>query len=129
MVVEVTSGTLAKLRDEAAMAAPLECCGVLVGRAARIEGLLVAANVAERPEVHFEIDPAVLLAAHKAARRGGAQVLGYYHSHPAGRALPSAADREHASGDGRIWAIVAGDEVTMWRDRREGFERVDFVVR
>ncbi|WP_308421057.1 M67 family metallopeptidase [Novosphingobium endophyticum] len=125
----MTSGALAKLRGEAARAAPLECCGVLLGRGGRIEEALPAANVAPQPEIRFEIDPAVLLSAHKAARAGGPQVLGYYHSHPAGHPVPSATDCEHASGDRRIWAIVAGSEVALWRDAEEGFEWVDFAIR
>ena len=74
------------------------------------------------PANHFEIDPAALIAAHRAARAGGPQVLGYYHSHPNGRAEPSATDAVQASGDGRIWAIIAGGAVTWWRDAPHGFE-------
>lgn len=129
MTIEVTSGVLATLREEAALATPQECCGVLLGRGDRIEQVLPAANVAELPEIRFEIDPAVLLAAHKAARAGGLEVMGYYHSHPVGLPTPSATDREQASGDGRIWAIVAGEDVAFWRDTRKGFERVAVRLR
>lgn len=127
MVLEVTSGVLATLRAEAAAAAPDECCGVLLGTAGRIEALLPAANIAADRRVRFEIDPAALIAAHRAARAGGAQVLGYYHSHPAGHPVPSATDCEHASGDGRAWAIVAGRgdggwEIGWWHDAPGGFE-------
>ncbi len=122
MEIELTSGIAATLRAEAARAHPLECCGLLLGQGARLLELRPAANVHPAPERHFEIDPAALIAAHRAARAGGLQVLGYYHSHPNGLAQPSATDRAGASGDGRIWAIVAGDTVTWWRDCRHGFE-------
>lgn len=128
MIVEVTSGVLGRLREEAARAAPRECCGVLLGHGARIESVMPAANVAERPDIRFEIDPAVLLAAHKAARAGEAEIIGYYHSHPTGHPAPSATDCEHASGDRRIWAIIAGEEVAFWRDTERGFEGVGFRV-
>ncbi|HKT86565.1 MAG TPA: M67 family metallopeptidase [Novosphingobium sp.] len=128
MIVEVTSGVLATLRAEAARSAPRECCGVLLGRGDRIEEVMPAANLAERPEIRFEIDPVVLLAAHKAARAREVQVIGYYHSHPSGRAVPSPTDRERASGDGRIWAIVAGDEVAFWQDTDHGFEAAGLRV-
>jgi proteasome lid subunit RPN8/RPN11 len=49
-------------------------------------------------------------------------VLGYYHSHPNSRAEPSADDRAQASGDSRIWAIVAAGGVTWWRDGKDCFE-------
>jgi desampylase len=87
-----------------------------------------ADNVADDPVRQFEIDPMALLAAHKAARSGGPQLVGYYHSHPEGHPLPSATDCEHASGDGRVWAIIAGDDVTFWRDGATGFEPVDHRV-
>ena len=118
----LTSGVKATLLEEATRAAPLECCGLLLGRDDRIETALPCANVHDEPERHFEIDPAALIAAHRAARAGGPQVLGYYHSHPSGRPEPSATDRAQASGDGRIWAIVAGETVTLWRDLPQGFE-------
>lgn len=122
MVLEVTSGTIATLLEEAQRAHPHECCGLLLGA----DGLVVcarpAANVHPRPDRHFEIDPLALIAAHKAARGGGMALLGYYHSHPNGRAQPSDTDRDHAAGDGRIHAIIARGAVTWWRDGEQGFE-------
>ena len=76
---------------------------------------------------HFEIDPAALFAAHRDARSGGPELIGYYHSHPQGHPLPSATDCEHASGDGRAWAIVAGGEVTFWRDGTDGFAPLPYA--
>jgi desampylase len=122
MAIEVTSGVMATLREEAERAHPRECCGLLLGQGERIERAEPATNVHPQPERHFEIDPAALIAAHRAARAGGAQVLGYYHSHPTGQAEPSAADQAMAAHDGRIWAIVAGDKVSWWRDGVTGFE-------
>jgi desampylase len=124
MTIRVTSGALATLLAEAARAAPRECCGLLLGSADLIETAQPAANVAAEPLVRFEIDPAALFAAHKAARSGGPGLAGYYHSHPQGHPLPSATDCEHASGDGRLWAIVAGGEVRFYRDGERGFEPV-----
>lgn len=121
MEVEVTSGTLATLLEEAARAHPRECCGLLLGSGTRIALAQPAANVHPAPERHFEIDPRALITAHRAARGGGLELLGYYHSHPTGRPEPSATDRAQASGDGRIWAIVAGGTVSWWRDDPDGF--------
>jgi len=124
MTLEVASDVIATLLEEAARASPLECCGLLHGKGERIDAASPAANVADDPARRFEIDPMALLTAHKAARAGGPELLGYYHSHPQGHPVPSATDCEHSSGDGKVWAIVAGDEVTFWRDGEQGFEPV-----
>ncbi|MBN8502595.1 MAG: M67 family metallopeptidase [Sphingomonadales bacterium] len=122
MDLEVTSGVNATLLKEAASAWPEECCGLLMGEGARIESTIPARNVHPDPASHFEIDPAVLIAAHRAARQGGPQVLGYYHSHPNGRSTPSPEDQACAERQGRIWAIIAGGEVLWWRDETDRFE-------
>lgn len=122
MGIELTSGAHATLLEEAARAHPLECCGLLLGQRTRIERAVPTANVHPDPASHFEIEAAALIAAHKAERSGGVQLIGYYHSHPNGRAEPSPADRAQASGDGRLWAIVANDTVLVWRDTPTGFQ-------
>lgn len=121
MELEITRAAIATVLAEAARAAPREACGLLLGRAGRVLRAQPAANVHPDPLRHFEIDPAALIAAHRAAREGGEELLGYYHSHPAGHPLPSATDCEHASGDGRAWAIAAGGEVRFYRDGEQGF--------
>lgn len=121
MLIEVTSNALAAMRAHAAAAHPLEACGVLLGEGARIIAARPASNVHPSPATHFEIDPQALIDAHRAARSGGEQVIGYYHSHPVGEAAPSATDRASAAGDGRVWAIIAGAEVRFWIDGEAGF--------
>lgn len=122
MELAVTSQALAAMRAHAAAAHPHEACGILLGEGGRITEARAAANVHPSPRSHFEIDPQALIDAHRAARGGGApEVLGYYHSHPHGPAQPSATDRASASGDDRVWAIIAGDDVTFWRDSKQGF--------
>ena len=107
---------------------PSEACGLLLGNGTRIEHVQPARNVHPTPQTRFEIDPQALIDAHRAARKGGPEVLGYYHSHPAGRAEPSGTDRAMAHGDGRIWAVVAGGDVTFWRDDEDGFVALSYIV-
>jgi proteasome lid subunit RPN8/RPN11 len=128
MQVEVTSEALAAIRAHAAAALPHEACGLLLGEGARITEAHATANVHPAPATHFEIDPQALIDAHRAARAGGPQVLGYFHSHPSGPAAPSATDRASAAGDGRVWAIVAGGEVKFWQDGKEGFTALSFTI-
>ena len=122
MDLMVTSGTIATLIAEAQRAHPRECCGLLLGQGSRVALAQPAANVHPDTARHFEIDPQALIAAHRAARAGGLELLGYYHSHPNGLTGPSQTDRAMASGDGRAWAIVAAGEVTWWRDAPKGLE-------
>ena len=128
MDLKVTRGVIATLLAEAANAAPEECCGLLLGSDEFVMEARPAANVAADRSRNFEIDPAALLAAHKEARRGGPRIAGYYHSHPEGHPVPSATDCEHASGDARLWAIIAGGEVALWKDEIEGFEQLSYRV-
>jgi proteasome lid subunit RPN8/RPN11 len=120
--VAVSAEVVEQMMAQAALAHPLEACGLLLGTADRIDRSVPAANIHPTPRTHFEIDPAALVAAHKAARGGGPQIVGYWHSHPAGTPAPSATDQASASGDGSVWAIVAADQVTFWRDLPGGFE-------
>lgn len=124
----LTRSALKRMLDAAAAAAPDEACGLLLGTAGRIAIAAPCANVAPDPARHFEIDPAALIAAHRAARAGGPQVIGYFHSHPNGLARPSLTDTAMAARDGRIWAIAASGIVTLWQDNPSGFERLSYAV-
>jgi proteasome lid subunit RPN8/RPN11 len=128
MIIEVSSEVIATLIAEAARTAPAECCGLLLGRAGRIFEARPAANVSADPLRRFEIDPAALFDVHRAVRAGGPELIGYYHSHPAGHPRPSATDCEHASGDQRAWAIIANGRVAFWRDAETGFEPLSHCV-
>lgn len=116
------------MRSEAQAAHPDECCGILLGEGRAINRAVPAKNVHPTPQTHFEIDPQALIDAHRAAREGGLQVAGYYHSHPVGEAEPSATDAAMASGDGRVWALIAGEDLQFWRDETGGFKALSYQV-
>ncbi len=116
------------LLSEAAEAHPHECCGILLGRGGAITQVRPASNVHPAPATHFEIDPQALIDAHRAERAGGLQIIGYYHSHPAGPAHPSQTDTRMAAGDGRVWAIIASGEVMFWQDRPGGFSPLSYCI-
>ncbi|TPW17453.1 MAG: Mov34/MPN/PAD-1 [bacterium] len=84
---------------------PDECCGLLLGRVEAPGGARVKAVTSvqrlenERDDSRhnrFLITPEAFLAADRAARRQGIDILGFYHSHPNAPAVPSEFDREHA---------------------------------
>ena len=115
MRYEISRCVIEAIQREAAAAHPREACGLLFGEDGRITGWQAAANVADDPERHFEIDPAALFAALRAGRAGGPALIGYWHSHPGGDPRPSATDIAMAAADGKLWLIVAGDRIAGWR--------------
>lgn len=101
-----------RIEEEALAAHPRECCGLIEGvREGEIVIALAvhqAANLAARAD-RFEIDPAAQFALLRSLRGTGRKIVGCYHSHPDGRAEPSARDAEGASEPGFVWLIAGGD--------------------
>lgn len=118
MAYRISRAVLRAILQDARLTPDIERCGLLLGRGGEITGSIAAANVHPDPTRHFELDPAVLLSAERSARdagEAGTQLLGHYHSHPVGAAVPSATDAAMAAADGRLWMIINADDVTLWR--------------
>ena len=126
--MKISKRTIDTILADATLAHPHECCGLLLGEGGQIPQARPAANIHPEPARHFEIDPRALIDAHKAARAGGPQVIGYYHSHPNGDPRPSTTDRASAAHDGMVWAIAAAGEVRFFRDGEERFEALSYIV-
>jgi desampylase len=120
MTIRISRAHLDDILGQAAANPDREICGLLLGDGEGISAILPAANVADNPATRFELDPAVLLSAHRGARRGGAQVVGHYHSHPSGSVDPSPCDADMAAPDGTFWLIVAGGNWALWRTGTTG---------
>ncbi len=114
MLLRISSKSIAAIRAHAAETPGVEVCGLLFGTVEAVERVQRCENVADRPTTRFEIDPAALIAAHKAERAGGAKLIGHYHSHPGGVCAPSEADRAEAFEAGQYWLIIAGAEMGLW---------------
>lgn len=130
--LSVTPAHLAAIERHAAAGYPEECCGILLGTTDGDEVcvLRVVAVDNERGESRhnrFVIGPEAVLAAQRAGRAEGLEIVGYYHSHPDHPARPSDFDREHAwPGLSYLIVAVAGgrpSEVRSWRltDDRAGY--------
>lgn len=130
MAVEISSTLLERMLTEASADAEREVCGLLFGTARRITAVRPCRNVASDPAIAFEIDPAQLIAAHRAARDHGPAVIGCYHSHPGGRPVPSPRDAAAAPPDGAIWLILAGRRAGCYRavDHGRIEDRFDAVL-
>ena len=126
MRLEISREALGAIMAEAGADPAIEVCGLLLGDGLRVDRVVACRNGADDPTTGFEIDPQALIAAHKAARGGGPAVIGHYHSHPSGKAEPSARDAA-AARSGQVWVIVGADDVGAWLAIDGGrFDRLDF---
>lgn len=122
MTLTLSPELLARLLAEAAASPDREICGLLFDDGTAQP----ATNVAPNPATTFEIDPAALFAAHRAQRSGGPRLIGPYHSHPSGQAVPSACDAA-AAEPGSLWLILAGGVARAWRAGAGSFEELPIV--
>jgi proteasome lid subunit RPN8/RPN11 len=126
----ITSRALAAVVRHARQAQPAECCGLLLGRQRAIEEAAPARNLSVDPN-RFEIDPAAHIAALRAARGDGPEVLGFYHSHPHSPAEPSETDLAEAAYPGQAYLIVSlftePPAVRLFVLDRERFAEVEYV--
>ena len=127
MGLRISRALQAQLLAEAVATPEREVCGLLFGsNPDSVTMIRSCENIAANPVDSFEIDPASLIAAHKAARAGGPSLIGCYHSHPNGVPKPSPRDVESGWGMNSLWLIVAGNQLTAWRSTGAGMlERVE----
>jgi len=99
-----------QLIAEARAALPRECCGLIEGMrdgdTIEVLALHPTRNLAETADA-FEIDPAEHIRLLRELRRTGHEIVGCYHSHPNGSAVPSPRDRRGAAEAGFVWVICA----------------------
>jgi desampylase len=121
----------AQILRQARAAGPRECCGLLEGTrqdgSFRVTALHPAHNLAG-DSGRFEIGPREQITAQKAARAGGHTLIGCYHSHPGGRAQPSAADQAGAGEENFLWLIVGGEDLGAFVYLRGKFVGADWVT-
>jgi len=82
--------------DHVSRHAPLEACGLLAGRGKRVEKMIGVKNQAQSP-VRFVMDPYEQLHAFDWIESNGLDLLGIFHSHPAGPETASATDIAEAA--------------------------------
>lgn len=107
---------------------PQECFGFLVGRFGdeSIHAVCPGSNTnASRPHDRYEMNPEEFLQTQVEAEEWGGEVVGFYHSHPDDKAIPSTYDRDRAweeylylivpvadgrAGKARLWKLESPDE-------------------
>ena len=108
---------------------PHECCGGLIGRDGRVVATVPLPNTTEEgPRRRFLVRPSDYRMAEQRATEVGAELLGFYHSHPDHPARPSQYDLDHAWPTFAyvIVSVMAGKSaaMTVWflKDDRSTFE-------
>ena len=97
MAVSLNEAVRTAIRGHGRETYPNECCGALIGRAGDVaESFALPNTTAEGPRRRFLVRPADYQAAEARATASGAELLGFYHSHPDHPAQPSQYDLDHA---------------------------------
>jgi proteasome lid subunit RPN8/RPN11 len=115
--MHISSSVVADMLAHAHEEAPRECCGLLIGSADAVVRSVRARNADPAP-TRYLVDPGDHFKALRLARAVGLEVIGAYHSHPAGAAVPSATDiTEARSGKDFVYVIVspANGDVRAYR--------------
>lgn len=98
---------------------PEEVCGLLGGPVGKAVDIRAISNIADRPDVHYLMDPNEQWAAFQAYEAAGWELLAVYHSHPAGPAHPSETDIAASCYPGVAYFIVSLEQpdapsLTAW---------------
>jgi len=99
--IRLSSSVVAAIRRHGAATYPYECCGALIGSetAAGVDVVDTRelVNVTdEGPRRRFLVSAEDYRESESYARRAGADLVGFYHSHPDHPAQPSQYDLDHA---------------------------------
>jgi proteasome lid subunit RPN8/RPN11 len=129
-LLRIADEVLDAIRRHAAETYPNECCGALIGHAPSQDSTSIVITMTplpneteEGPRRRFLVRPDDYRRAEAKARASGAQLLGFYHSHPDHPARPSQYDLDHAWPN-LSYVIVAVDHgtpgtVASWRLRAD----------
>ena len=102
------------MMDHVTHHAPLESCGLLAGRENRVEKMIRVRNQAQSP-VRFVMDPYEQLKAFDWIDSNGLDLLGIFHSHPAGPETASATDIAEAAYE--VVHVILSRTGDIWKAR------------
>ena len=105
---------LQEMVDHVTHHAPLEACGLLAGTGNRVEKVMGVRNQAQSP-VRFVMDPYEQLKAFDWIESNGLDLLGIFHSHPAGPETVSATDVAEAAYE--VVHVILSYTGAQWQAR------------
>jgi len=126
---ELQAGVARAIRRHGEETFPYECCGALIGTGTQVTAAVPLANTTEEgPRRRFLVRPSDYREAERRAAELGAELLGFYHSHPDHPAKPSQFDLDHAWPNFAyvIVSVMSGTarDMTVWflKDDRSRFD-------
>ena len=105
-MISLTRQIFQQMLDHALNGHPLEACGLVSGKAGRAARFHPTENAAKSP-VWFTIPPQELLRVVRELDGQELDLLAIFHSHPASRAYPSAADIAQALYPDSVYLILS----------------------
>jgi proteasome lid subunit RPN8/RPN11 len=126
---ELQPGVARAIRQHGEETFPHECCGALIGSGMQVTAAVPLPNTTEEgPRRRFLVRPSDYREAERQASELGAELLGFYHSHPDHPARPSQFDLDHAWPNFAyvIVSVMSGvaRDMTVWflKDDRSRFD-------
>ena len=104
--LEFRAQAFAEMLAHAYAGYPLEACGLLVGRGARVERFVACTNEARSARI-YAVPGKELLRAERAAEDDGLEILGVFHSHTHSEPYPSPTDVAQAPDPAWHYVIVS----------------------
>jgi proteasome lid subunit RPN8/RPN11 len=123
-MLALPAGVRDAIRAHGSETYPHECCGALIGREGRVTNAFALPNTTdEGPRRRFLVRPDDYRQAERQASESGAELLGFYHSHPDHPARPSQYDLDHAWPFLSYVIVSVRDgvaaDMTSWRLRED----------
>ena len=91
---------------------PFEACGLLAGKEGKVEKVILVRNQAQSP-TRYVMDPYEQLQAFEWIDSHGLDLIGIFHSHPAGPEMVSPTDIQEAAYD--VVYVVCSRLDGMWK--------------
>ncbi|HMZ08530.1 MAG TPA: M67 family metallopeptidase [Anaerolineales bacterium] len=111
----LTNEQLQKMIVHVESHAPLEACGLLAGKGSSVDAVLEVLNQAQSP-VRYVMDPVEQLNAFEWIDSHGLDLLGIFHSHPAGPEVVSFTDIIEAAYD-VVYIVLSHKQGAGWTAR------------
>jgi proteasome lid subunit RPN8/RPN11 len=119
----VTNEQLQSMIEYVDSHAPLEACGLLAGRDARVEKIFFVQNQAQSP-VRYVMEPVEQLRAFEWIESNKMELLAIFHSHPNGPETVSPTDVAEAAYD--VIQMVLSRANNSWKTRAFWIEENSF---